>query len=252
MSKNDKRLIIVSSAKGGVGKTMEACGQVDFFRRRLKDKLFASDADGEVGGLLQLYGEVNADTSELVVPQDGKRGVHFFDVKKPNEIELMFDGIDSGCDRVLIDMPGGSFATLSAINDQFAFFQVAKNAGYSITLVDVITPMTASLRTVTTMIDLFQNSGANFLVVRNKFFGPYEDDWLLWDESGAKERLKDVGGIVIDLPAMRMRTLSQIDKMCLQFSAAITSNNLKTADKSVAFKWLQDFDAEMEKAAKFL
>ena len=113
--------------------------------------------------------------------------------------------------------------------------------------------MLASVRTVGLILDRFaSNSGADFVVVKNRFAGPEADDFERYDASKSHRRLLDVGGVEIDMPAMRMRTYVQLDEHNLSFTAATTSERLRIADRSVAFRWIERFDAELGKAGERL
>lgn len=246
-----KTLVLVVSDKGGTGKSTWARAYADWLRRK-HPTAFLADADGTVGQLLQFYGSRSAD-GVLSRDQDGRAGVAFFDIHRDRERDAAFDGIDSGAERVLIDLPAGAIKPLATFNSEVGYLEHARRKGYSITLVNVITPMLASGRTVAQVIETFHGiEGIRFLVVRNRFYGPESDDFERYENGKGRSRLLELGGLEIDLPPMRMRTYVQIDEMNLSFSAATTSDSLKSADQSVAFKWLERFDAEIAKAAAVL
>ena len=236
-----KRVVIVTSDKGGSGKTMWARGYADWLRRQTMSA-FLSDADGEVGQLLQFYGQKDASGARLAA-QNGRIGVHFWDAKVPRQRDGFLDGIEDDADRVVIDMPGGSLGLVDEINREIGIFDTIRRAGYALTFVNVITPMRASVRTVTRMLDLFCNEPtATFVVAKNRFFGPEPDDWQIWDSSKARMALGDIGGRVVDLPMMRMRTVALIDDLSLRFCDAVAHPQVRIADRSVVMRWAKDVD----------
>ena len=88
--------------------------------------------------------------------------------------------------------------------------------------------------------------------MKNRFYGPENDDFERYDGSNGRRRLLDRGGLEIDLPAMRMRTYALIDELNLRFSEAVSDTRLKTVDRSVAHRWLDRFDFEVERASTVL
>jgi hypothetical protein len=251
-----KQFVIIASNKGGTGKSTFSRGYADWLRRQ-EGGAFLSDSDGEVGQLLQFYGtrkpDVDGKRGKVNDDQDGRSGVHYFDIKKVKQRDRLFDGIDSGADRVMVDMPGGSFEMLLAIDNEVSLFDHAIRLGYRITIANVITPMIASARTVAKMLELFSyHDGIDFLVVKNGFFGPEPDAWIIWDESKAKPALASRHGIEITMPLMRARTYARIDQHSLGFTAATTAAALQTADRSVAFGWIKAMDKAIEAAGAVL
>ncbi|WP_448205378.1 hypothetical protein [Azospirillum sp. sgz302134] len=246
-----KRFVLVVSDKGGTGKSTWARGYADWLRRGTSTAYLA-DADGTVGQLLQFYGTRDADGA-LDQKQDGLSGVAYFSIQNERERDCAFDALDSGADRVLIDLPAGAILPLSEFNNAVGLFDHARRQGYAVTIVNVITPMLASGRTVGLVLDRFEKiDGVSFVVVKNRLFGPEDDDFERYDGSKGRGRLKERGGVEIDLPAMRMRTYSLVDEMNLRFSDATKDSRLKTVDRSVVHRWLERFDAEVQKAAAVL
>lgn len=253
-SKSEKRLVIVTSNKGGAGKTTFTRGYADYLRRDKTATAFLSDADGQVGQLLQFYGSRIAGSDDDIDPeQNGTVGVHYFNIKETRERDAIFDGLESGATRIVIDMPGGSFDLIRDIDRETDFFETVQRSGYAVTIVDVITPMLASVKTVTSMIETFGDiEGVAFVVVKNEFFGPTNDDWHIYNGSNAKTTLMARGGLEVLMPAMRMATFAAIDQHSLTFTAAVTSPRLGTANKSVVSGWLRKCEGEIEKAVGIL
>lgn len=246
-----KRMVLVISDKGGTGKSTFSRAYGDWLRRHVKDA-FLQDADGGVGQLLQFIGQRGKD-SRLNIEQNGLIGVRYFSIFEARQRDAIVDGIDGGATRVLIDMPAGTVALLAEINGEIGLFDLAKRQGYGVTIVNVITPMLASVRTVGTILDAFgEQPEIGFVVVKNAFFGPESDDWKIYNESRGRIDLLERGGLELTMQPMRMLTFSQVDYHSLGFTAATVDARLKTADRSVAFRWLQQMDREIELAGGLL
>lgn len=254
----EKRLVMTSSNKGGTGKSTFARGLADKLRRDQTIKTFLSDADGAVGQLFQYYASREPDRKDGTrgdreKKQNGLTGVHFFDIREPNQRDDIFQGIDSGADRVVMDLPAGSLNTICDIDEELKFFSYASDKGYGITFVEVITPLIASTKSVAAMLQMFSSiEAAAFIVVRNAAFGPVlNEDWQIYDDSRARKTLLARGGLELVMPGMRMKSYSQIDLKSLRFMDAPYQLEL-TGHKRAAFAWLQQFEAELEKAEGFL
>lgn len=126
---------------------------------------YLADADGTVGQLLQFYGARDP-SGALEDAQSGLTGVAYFSIQNERERDRVFDAIDSAADRVLIDLPAGAILPLSEFNEAVGLFDHARRQGYDITIVNVVTPMLASGRTVGLLIDRFGDiDKVSFLVV---------------------------------------------------------------------------------------
>jgi len=245
------RLVIVISDKGGTGKSTFARAYADWLRRNVKHA-FIQDADGGVGQLLQALGERGKD-GVLKPDQNGLIGAQYFNVFDAREREAIVDGFDKGAERILIDMPAGTVALLGEIDREVGLFELAKRQGYRATIVNAITPMLASGRTVGTILEKFGDQpDLGFVIVRNAAFGPEPDDWQLYTESRGRAALLDRGGIELTMPVMRMRTYSLIDAHKLGFTAATFDTRLKSFDRHVVYQWLKQMDREIELAGGLL
>jgi len=246
-----KRLVIVVSDKGGTGKSTFSRALGDYYRRHVKHA-FLQDADGGVGQLLQFVGERGKD-GKLKPDQNPLIGVQYFSVFERAQRDAIVDGIDSGAERVLIDMPAGTVALLRDIDREIGLFDLANRQGYGVTIVNAVTPMLASVRTVGTILDAFaEQPEIGFVVFKNAFFGPEPDDWKIYNESRGRTDLLERGGLELTMQPMRMLTFSQVDYHSLGFTAATVDARLKTADRSVVFRWLQQTDSEIERAGGLL
>jgi hypothetical protein len=246
-----KRLVIVISDKCGTGKSTFSRAYADWLRRNVKHA-FLQDADGGVGQLLQALGEREKD-GRLKPDQNGLIGVQYFSIFEPRQRDAIVDGFDKGAERILVDMPAGTVALLSEIDREIGFFDLARRNGYGVSLVNGITPMLASGRTVGTILEAFGDQPeVGFVVVKNAFFGPEPDDWQLYDGSKGRAALLERGGVELTMPAMRMRTFAAIDEHKLGFTAVASDSRLKTADRSVTFRWLQQMDRQIELAGGLL
>ncbi|MFY7835943.1 MAG: hypothetical protein ACOVQ0_06640 [Novosphingobium sp.] len=241
-----KRLLACVGDKGGSGKSTKARGLSDILRRE-GGKTFISDADGGVGQLAQFYGTRKVGSPTPEGTQDGFIGCHYWDIREESQRDALWECVDSGADTILIDFPGGAMQMLKEIDEATGFIDHAKSKGYEITFMMAMTPMGASVASVGRAIRLFGETGAKFAVAKNRFYGPQDDDWPIWDSSRAKKALEDVNGAVFDLPAMRMRSYALVDQANQGFTEFSNSSAQKTVDRSVVFQWLRKLEAEVSK-----
>ena len=101
MGDQTKRLVLVVSGKGGVGKTTFSRLMTDIYRER-NTKASIFDADGQIGGLVRVYHDA---------------GVNFYDLRQDAERVTLLNSIASDADVILHDLPGGSRFEISKIVD---------------------------------------------------------------------------------------------------------------------------------------
>lgn len=98
MGDKTKRLVLVVSGKGGVGKTTFSRLMTDVYRER-NTKAAIFDADGQIGGLVRVYHDA---------------GVAFYDLRQDAERVTLLNSIASDADVILHDLPAVVRASRSA------------------------------------------------------------------------------------------------------------------------------------------
>lgn len=171
-----KRFVLVISDKGGVGKTLMARVIADRIRRDGLDALLI-DGDGEIGGLYQFYAKLDANGEPLADQVDGGVvPVRFTGTDR--ERDQLLAAVDLDRPLVLADMPAASLTALRRVDDETGFFAELARAGYRVTLVNVLSPFSASTRTVREMIEL-AGKQADYVVAINRWFGD-DEDFFMW------------------------------------------------------------------------
>lgn len=235
---NSKNIYMSITDKGGTGKTL--------FSRLLANKLISNgknpllvDGDGEIGGLHQFYDD------SLTVRFTGEA----------HDRDELTSILDSGNDTIMIDMPAASLTSLSIFNDETRFFSELKDLGYTLTLINVITPFKSSIRTVKQMLEL-GGDNAQYVVVINEFFGR-KDDFYLWygDEeqpvAKSKTALAAAGGKEIILHSLQTGVLVAMDYDNIKFPDAIDERCelalKRRVHRSRLGVWLDKMDVELNK-----
>ena len=233
-----KDIFMSITDKGGTGKTLFSRLLANKLIRDGKDPLLV-DGDGEIGGLHQFHSD------SLTVRFTGEA----------HDRDELTTILDSGKDTILIDMPAASLTSLAIFNDETRFFRELKSLGYTLTLVNVITPFKTSIRTVRQMLEL-GGDNAKYVVVVNEFFGR-KDDFYLWhgDEeqpvSKGKTALVAAGGEEIVLHSLQTGVLVALDYDNIKFPDAMDErgeNKLKRrVHRARLAVWLDKMDDELNK-----
>lgn len=249
-----KRWIMVASDKGGTGKSVFSRALADRLRRERVEALLV-DGDGAVGQLLQFYGD--RDDSKPVSKQSPSTGVMPFSMAgEVKDRDALVNMLAYQREVVLCDLPAGSLTFLKQMEWELGVFELLTAQGYQTTLVNVISPFRASIRTVIPMLDLGRDR-ADYVVVENAWFGE-RDDYLLWygddgmPASKGKLLLEERQGITLRMPRLEGRTCALIDAYNLRYSAAREDPRLAIADRSRIHRWLKSMDSELDKAARLL
>src|ERR1051325_4570772 len=83
-----KRVLLVGSEKGGVGKTPWCISFVDYVRAQRGGRVAAFDADGSVGGLVKMLGSRD-DVGKLLEHQDPLSGIGFYNIRSEERVQLL-------------------------------------------------------------------------------------------------------------------------------------------------------------------
>ena len=257
-----KRVIFIASQKGGAGKSTFARALLDQLRAE-QLSVAAFDADGNVGQLLQYAGS-RGERGVLLHEQDPFQGCGYFDIYDPDERDQIVNALALEAERLLFDLPGGALTPLCQVLDAGdapdGLINEYRHAGYRLTVVVVMTPVLASVRTVQNTIHLF-GADVDYIAVRNLAFGD-EDAFVLFDgvddddlkqpPSKGKQALLDGGGQVINLPALAPRTYALLDYYSLGFHAACHDERVPLADQARVRQWLERFKTAIGPVNKLL
>ncbi|MBB2164661.1 P-loop NTPase [Gluconacetobacter sp. 1b LMG 1731] len=253
MAQKTKRLVLVVSGKGGVGKTTFSRLMTDVYRER-NTKAAIFDADGLVGGLARVYHGA---------------GVAFYDLRDDADRVTLLNSIALDADVILHDLPGGSLFEISKIVDTGdgkqvgGFLEALRDNGVRLTLAHVIDSEIESADSVGKHLDMFGTDGVDHVAVLNmreardpKADFPY---WFGFDDADgkrrygkARDRLIAAGGVEITMPAMQAGTRAKINALNLRYSECARHPELTITERSIASQFLRGFRKAIEPAGDFL
>ena len=254
-----KKAFFIVSQKGGVGKTTFSRALLDYLRRQEGPRSVAFDADPKIAQLAAAYGLKDGageyDPAQNLADPFG--GVIVFDVRDEKRIELMANALDMNADLLLFDMPGGSIDDMRKLFGNLErFIDEYRSMDYEIIVCMVINHLFASARNIETVLDLWGDD-VKYVVVKNLGQAKADEfvffdgaDMSLTKRAGSPaERIKKLGGIVIDMPELPRDTYAMLDADALPFSQAAeasVSSYSRTHRSRIGY-WMKDMDAQLEK-----
>ena len=235
-----KRWILITSGKGGVGKSLLARLLAEM-KREHEPRTWLVDGDGEVGQLVQYLGQRDQE-GRLVREQSAEHGVETFALHAWREEAGMREALD-GLIRplhtapadVLVDLPAASLAVLAALEREAGLAQGAARLGYRPTLVVPISPMQASRVSVADALEL--GTGYDLVVVRSEFWGD-DHDYRRWRQSRLRAQLFERGGREITLPRLRAWIVVDLDEQHRSFAAGTRPGALDYPDDELLARWI--------------
>lgn len=237
--------VFITSSKGGPGKSTLACLLLDYYRR---DGIAtaAYDADANNQTLLQHFGSRDL-VRKLRDVQDPLEGVHVFNVRQPDERDILLNVVERKAARVVIDLPGGGGEDVAAVlpssDDFFGYFE---GAGILPVVVIVISNVLSSAASVVSTIQAF-GKRPHYIVARNRHYGssfPCFDGVEIDGQMrymGAKNALGGVNGQEISVPAIAGETYARWDLASCSLVEAETHPLLSFADRARIRSWRQEF-----------
>lgn len=253
-----KRMIIVVSSKGGVGKTTFARGIVDVLRTEGL-RVSAWDADGSVGGLLKCLGQRDGG-GRLSQLQDRLLGVGYYDIRRDDERCGLVNCISDGDELIIQDTAGGSLIDCCRVvddggADMSGFLDVLESRGYRLSVVHLLSNLLESAVSVGQWMDALSPDRCDHIAVLNCHFGRTGSDFPLWlgytDVSGVqrgggnRRRLIESGGAEIHLPAIPPGTYAKLDSLHMSASMASTSPALTVAEQAHAARFYRDLKSQI-------
>lgn len=250
-TKTTKRLIITSSHKGGVGKTIVARLMTEVYR---EEKVNADiyDADGNVGGLARVY--------------RGPMDVKFYSFRE--HPMTLLNSLDTNSDIVFHDLPGGSLYQISKIvdpnaEDASAFLDTVEAEGFKLTCLHVIDSEIESTQSVREVMKSFDPSRVDHVVAINMREAknsqtdfPY---WYGYDVAGerkygaTRDAFVEGKGIEFEVPSLQVSTRAKVNGENLPFSVASQDKEKFTiTERAQVTNFLKAFKTNIVPARKVL
>jgi hypothetical protein len=242
-----KRLIVIASAKGGMGKSFLARGFTDAARRAGR-RVSAWDLDGATGSFALLYAD-----------RDPEVGVACEDMRDSQGKLPSFDAIFSDtADDVVYDVPGGKLDELVACvpGGEKGLLKAAASAGREVVIPSLIGVTRDQVASAQDAVERFGDR-VHHVVVKNLFFGQQSEfvvfDGFTDEETGEKqfgrtaEMCASVGAEVVFFPKLDPATSAVLDLNAMSFAKA--SEAIATLGRRHAFRALYWLDALEEALA---
>lgn len=245
-----KRLVIVASGRGGVGKSTTCRFTGEWLRDEKPGDTLLADGDGQVGQMLQFLGK-RGDDGEVLDPQPPD-GVRVFALHDERARGQLVDLLDAGKSSVLVDLPAASLGVLKKIDVEYGLRSLAGTYGYAVTLVTLITPYQASILDVVESLE-FGDREVSRLIVRNLGLGSAED-FELFNGTEVEKMAKEAGALVVDLPPLRPAIAALIDRESVSFGKAanLQTSPLKLSYRGAVAQWIALARASFEPAREIL
>jgi hypothetical protein len=254
-----KRIIMIASQKGGVGKSWYCLSYVDFLRSS-GVSLAAYDADGSVGSLMRVLG-TRDDTGKLLVDQDPLAGIGYYDIRTA-ERNLLLDSISRGDKNIVHDLAGGTLRDIMTVVDAgegvAGLLDAYDEYNYRVTIIHVLSPTAAAVQSIGQYLEVFGDR-VDHVAVQNRFWGNKFPFWTGFvDGAGlhrggkTREAFRSMGGIEIDLPALANETFAKMDAENLSPVNAVRNSYLTLTERSQVAKFRRDFSAAIEPARAVL
>jgi hypothetical protein len=254
-----KRLGMISSEKGGVGKSFFGISLIDFLRSSGASPA-AYDADGSVGSLLRILG-TRDDAGKLLADQDPVVGAGYYNIRAA-ERNLLLDSISRGDKHIVHDLAGGTLRDIMTIVDAgesvSGLLDAYEEYNYRVTVVHVMSPTAAAVQSIGRHLEAFGDR-ADHVAVRNLFWGKKFPFWNgFTDGAGVlrggktRELFQSMGGVEIDMPALANETFAKMDAENLSPANAARNSYLTLTERSQVAKFRRDCSAAIEPARAFL
>ena len=259
-----KRVVLVTSEKGGVGKSVTARTLVEHLRLG-GTRVAAYDADGGVGSLLRVLGSRD-EAGELLDEQDPTVGVGYYNIRADDERATLLNCVASGEPLIVHDLAGGSLADLARISDMGEglddLLAAFAGQGYRPIVLHLISSEVAATQSVARWIEL-AGDRVDHVAIRNTRWGKAEADFPFWhgyidgrgESRGGKIRrrvLEEFGGLEISLPPLPAGTFAKIDADALPFAVAADAARLTIAERSHVARYLRESAVAFERLRPLL
>ncbi len=227
------KIHLIGGEKGGVGKSVVARVVAQYLIDQ-STPFLGFDTDRSHGALLRFY----ADYASPVV------------VDRYESLDLIVESAIANPDkRILVDLAAQTHEPLVKWLDESGVLELAEETGYSLTYWHVMDSGKDSVDLLKKLLDRF-GARLNYVVVLNQLRG---DNFDLFEQSGAREQLAELGSPVITLKRLHEPVINKIDAGSTSFWAAkhrseTEGKGLGILERQRVKMWLNSAYAELERA----
>lgn len=227
------KIHLIGGEKGGVGKSVVARVVAQYLIDQ-DTPFLGFDTDRSHGALLRFY----SDYASPVV------------VDRYESLDLIVESAIANPDkRILVDLAAQTHEPLVKWLDESGVLELAEETGYSLTYWHVMDSGKDSVDLLKKLLNRF-GARLNYVVVLNQLRG---DNFDLFDQSGAREQLAELGSPVITLKRLHEPVINKIDAGSTSFWAAkhrseTEGKGLGILERQRVKMWLNSAYAELERA----
>ncbi|WP_306223808.1 AAA family ATPase [Bosea beijingensis] len=268
-----KRVILMISEKGGVGKTHTACALVDY-ARSTNQRIAAYDGDMQGDWKLsKMFAQCDED-GDLPDEQNPTAEVVSYDCSNEEDRAIIVNACSTADPVILHDISAGGLGHLMKVQDGGGglkrLLRAFASVGYRVTIIHVVTVEDGTTRSVADVLDELELAGAaaeivDHIVVLNRRDGKKNSAFKTWFEGSRDATTKDrvsgpvtrnrflaAGGKEIELPMLDPTTCNEIAGLRISFSEAERSRYLTLNEQQYAKNFRMDFAEAIEPVKNLL
>jgi hypothetical protein len=245
---------IINGAKGGTGKTLFARLLYTALEQSVA-KVIGIDSDQENPEFSSFHSAPDrfaVPTMDCLSLTGGKNLVTLLSGELTPSVASQLPVLAQRCpaDVVVVDMPAASSTKLREQIDLFDIIPACSDMGYGVTLISVLSASYGPIESIGRMLE-FCGDTVRWVVVKNQYFAVEgaDDSFSFWDESKARKRFKNYGGVEIDLPRLADTTFKVMQASYIPFTAL---DSLPLGDKLLARSFVRRSKAQIEMAGALM
>jgi hypothetical protein len=255
-----RRVILILSGKGGVGKTWTSSALADRLRNTLGRRIALYDADGDMGGLTRMHGKRDADGYLI---QSATESVMCYRLNNDPERKMLITSLAEGHDVALHDLPGNPIPHMAQIvgayeQDISEILDAHEAQGARLTFGHVIDNEIESTQSLGDVCDLVQDRADHIAFVNMrecKNLDPQDFPYYMGKNGRygkARAKFKELGGVEVIVPSMHPGTRAVMKGEGLTFSQAVHSPALDLVQQIHVQRFVKQFGENLAPAAPLL
>ncbi|NMF63244.1 chromosome partitioning protein ParA (plasmid) [Brasilonema octagenarum UFV-E1] len=234
-----RRLVIVTGDKGGVGKSTFARGLLQLYIN--KDLVcLAYEADQRNPQLERHYVDKYRPLIRYIdIFRKGEADKLLIDIEKEKQFSLF-----------LLDLPAQSGGFFENYVKELTFFEMLKDVNCQVTMVSVISRVQDSVNVLEKLHELCKDQ-VDYVVVKNLFHGE-SDKFERYNDSKIRKDMSSKGLVEIMMPELFYLPYDFLDYYALTFNDALTHEKTNLVIKARVKYWLADFEEKTKSAFHLL